>query len=160
MGKVLRKLSEKKLGDDRGIFPNRFVIEVCEKFHVHFKNLRLMIGKSDWIEFANGVVDSFTRWKKRGEPEPDASSHIELCRKRLSDAENNTVLITLNENLYLKHDGKIFAEGAELLDDVYVHVKIRGVRLEFSKNDFRVIADAIQEAREIVTPTLESCEFA
>lgn len=146
MGQTLNKLSEGKL-TGRPIFPNRFVVEICEKVHTHYRNLRLVNTVHDWVNMAEGFSDALQRWKKRGCPGTSKTQHIELCRKKIySESDTSMVLVNLNKNLYPEHEGTIFAEGAEFTENKYIHVKAGDIRLEFSIVQFREFASAIREA--------------
>lgn len=146
MGQTLQTLSSKKL-DSKAVFNNRFVIEICEKVHIHYRNLRLVLNIEDWVEIAKGFTHSFERWVKRGEP-ACGNKHIELCRKEISlnDSEES-IKINLNKNLYKQFDGKIFAEGSFIEDPTYIHLKIRNVRLELSEKEFDLLSEAVIEAK-------------
>ena len=148
MGQTLKILSEREL-QDQPVFSNRFVTEICEKVHIHYRNLRLMMELSDWLRFCEGIKDSLERWNKRGNPEPNPKKHIELCRKQIA-AKNisNKILINLNKNLYPQNEGRIFSEGANFTEDEYIHLKIRDIRLELSKNDFKELIYAVKEAEK------------
>jgi len=149
MGQTLQKLSKKEL-TEKAIFNNRFVIEICEKVHFHYRNLRLILSKEDWIELAKGCKDSLERWTKLGSPEPKEGVHIELCRKEVAKQPlfDNEIAINLNKNLYEVNEGKIYSEGAGLDGKTYVHLKIRDQRLELKPSEFMQLADAIIEAKE------------
>ncbi len=103
---------------------------------------------------AEGFSQSLERWKKRGCP-GTGSRHIELCRKQIAVADfSDTVEINLNENLYAKNEGGIFAEGAEFNDkDKYIHLKIRDVRIEMSLEEFKLITETMIEAYGKLYPT-------
>ena len=146
MGSTLKNLSNKAVGE-RTVFNNRFVVEVCEKIHVHYRNLRIVMSQADFAEFAMGMRDAFDRWFARGCPEPGKDKHIELCRKKVAtDTCNEGIKINLNRNLYNKNKGSVYAEGAEFSDQLYVHLKIRDLRLEMSIEEFEEYADVIKEA--------------
>lgn len=149
MGQTLEKLAHKEL-KDKCIFNNRFVVEICELMHVHYRNLRIILSLKDWISLASGFRDSLNRWEKLGKPEPQNGTHIELCRKQVAENPefDNQISVNLNKNLYALHEGKIFAEGNELSDQNYIHLKIRDLRIELTLRDFNELADAIIEAKE------------
>lgn len=150
MGKTLECLSKKKLLG-KPIFPNRMVIELCESAHFHYRNFRIVSALDDFINMAEGFTQSLDRWKKRGCP-GTGSRHIELCRKQIAVADlSDTVEVNLNENLYAKNEGGIFAEGAEIKDERYIHVKIRDIRLEMSIEEFKIIAETLNEANQRLT---------
>ena len=155
MGQTIKNLSKGTLTGNT-IFPNRFVAEVCELFHVHYKNLRLVLSSHDWVEVAEGFKDALERWKKRGSPSPSNKRHIELCRKKvITDDQSKEILVNLNQNLYPQHEGMIFSEGAEFDEPQYIHLKIGDVRVELSITQFLEVADVIKGARE----RLESSSF-
>ena len=146
MGHTRENLSVQEL-NNTAIFDRRFVVEVAEKMHIHYRNLRIMLSLGDWIEFSQGCADALDRWKKQGCPEPKEGKHVELCRKKVAtDAHNDGVKVNLNDNLYLPNEGKIFAEGAVFKDKTYIHVKYRDLRLEMSLGEFKKFAEAIKEA--------------
>jgi hypothetical protein len=145
MGKTIAALAHREISD-KAIFQNRFCVEDCEQFHIHYRNLRLSLSVVDWEQFAKGVVDAYSRWKTRGCPDCP-KVHIELCRKHIaSDALNEGIKINLNENLYNANEGRIFAEGSVFTEPVYIHLKTRDMRLEMSVDEFRVLASAVKEA--------------
>ncbi len=154
MGRTIEPLAQVKIGQ-KAIFNNRFVIELCELAHIHYRNIRIVQSLDDFINTAEAFVAALDRWKKRGCPGTGATQHIELCRKKIAVAdESDTFQVNLNENLYKKNEGGIFAEGSDFLeDDTYLHVKIRDLRLEFSVREFNIIADAIKEAQEKLNAT-------
>lgn len=149
MGHTIEKLSERKIGK-KSIFDSRFVIELCEKAHIHYRNIRIVQSLDDFISTAEAFVSALERWKKRGCPGTGKNQHIELCRKKVAIFDDSdTVQVNLNENLYKKNEGGIFAEGAEFNEDEkYIHVKIRDFRIELSLSEFNEVADAFKEAQE------------
>jgi hypothetical protein len=151
MGHTILPLADKKLSE-KAIFNNRFVVEVAETMHVHYRNLRINMSLSDWLEMAQGMSDSLKRWKDRGGPEPKEGQHIELCRKEVAKhpVDSDFCKVNLNKNLYIQNEGKIFADGAEFDEAQYIHVKLRDLRIELSKSDFKVLVDAIKEASDAV----------
>lgn len=149
MGRTLETLGE-KLSTNRVIFHHRFVVECCEAFHVHYRNLRIILSERDFVSMAEGMQSALKRWRDRGSPETGKDTHIELCRKEvaLRPVDDNKFKVNLNDNLYLKNEGKIFAEGAGLEEDKYIHVKIRDLRLEMTIGEFSDFSEVICKARE------------
>lgn len=149
MGQTIRKLSQASLPRPP-IFNKRMVVEACEDFHFHYRNLRIRISYADWPQFAKGFADSYARWEKQGRP---FGAHTELCRKTVAtNAIDDGIQINLNRNLYKQNEGLIFAEGAEFFDeDEYVHLKIRDLRLELRKDEFAALAKCVKEAEENIS---------
>lgn len=146
MGKTISSCSHIKV-PNKTIFNNRFVVEVAELMHVHYRNLRINLTLYDWVEMCKGFAQAYNRWVKIGMPVPGDGKHTELCRKKVAtDAVNAGIQVNLNENLYKQNEGRIFAEGAEFKDDHYVHVKTRDLRIEMPITEFMEFADAIQKA--------------
>ncbi len=145
MGQTIEKLSERKISA-KCIFNNRFVIEICEKVHTHYRNLRIVQSLDDFINTAEGFRDALDRWKKRGCP-GTGNRHIELCRKNVAIADDSdTIQINLNKNLYNEHSGEIFSKGADFTEQQYIHLKIRDYRIELSLEDFKELSHAVKEA--------------
>lgn len=147
MGQTIVNLASRKL-ESVPIFSKRFVIEICEKMHVHYRNIRIVQTLDDFINMAEGFASALERWKKRGCP-GTGSRHIELCRKQVAVSDfSDTVQVNLNKNLYLENEGTVFSEGAEFKDEKYIHVKIWDTRLELSLAQFKTICEAFNEAQE------------
>jgi hypothetical protein len=146
MGQTIQTLAKKSL-PGKPVFNNRFVVEVCEKIHLHYRNLRIVFDITDFIKFAECIKKTMLRWVARGQPLPDKKKHIELCRSQVAKKDDSdTVQINLNKNLYKVVKDRIFSEGAEIDSDQYIHLKIRDLRVELSINEFLIIADAFREA--------------
>ena len=153
MGRVLQTLAEGNVVD-KTIFNNRFVVELCELIHVHYRNLRILMSLGDFVEMAQGMSDALKRWNMRGNPEPSPSSHIELCRKVVASSKvvDDVIKVNLNKNLYPENEGKIFSEGANFDESEYIHLKIRDLRIELSRSEFDTLINAILEAKEALCP--------
>ena len=148
MGNTIKKLASGKL-DNHCIFNNRMVVEICEKVHMHYRNLRITLSMRDFIEFAGGILNASARWANLGRPDPEKGKHVELCRRAVAKMpHNDEIQINLNTNLYKKNEGRIYAEGAELADKTYIHVKIRDLRLELTHKEFKEVANAFRQAEE------------
>ena len=147
MGATLKSLSKKDI-PSKSIFNNRMVVEICEKVHVHYRNLRIILSLQDFLEMGRGMVSAFERWGALGMPKPIKGVHTELCRKRVAtEAHNDGIQVNLNHNLYNDNKDKIYAEGADFEDKTYIHLKVRDLRLELSVNEFKELADVIGEAK-------------
>jgi hypothetical protein len=151
MGQTIIALADKKL-EGKPIFDKRMVVEVAESFHFHYRNLRIVLSQTDWEQFGKGLNDAWLRWLQRGKPEAKKGQHIELCRKDVATVplDSDYCKVNLNKNLYAENEGRIYAEGAELEDDLYVHLKIRDLRIELTKKEFKVLAEAIKEAADAI----------
>ena len=145
MGQTIQNLAKRQIGY-KSIFSNRFVVEICEKVHTHYRNIRIVQSLDNFITMAEGFASSLERWKKRGCP-GTGSRHIELCRKNVAVADfSDTVEVNLNKNLYVENEGGIFAEGADFKEANYIHIKLRDIRLEMSIEEFKIISEVFDEA--------------
>lgn len=148
MGHTIKPLASVEISQ-KSIFNNRFCIEICEKVHTHYRNLRIVQSLDDFITMASGFSDSLDRWKKRGCPGTSKNRHVELCRKQIAITdESNLIQVNLNDNLYNKNEGGIFSLGADFTDEKYIHLKIRDIRLEMSLNEFKEFANVVAQANE------------
>ena len=147
MGRIIETLVHREI-DTQSVFPNRFVIECVENFHIHYKNLRIALAKEDFIEVCKGCIQAFERWTRRGCP-INTGEHIELCRKQIGkNCLNEGIRINLNKNLYNDYAGKIFSSGNGITDETYIHLKLRDTRIELSIAEFKELANAVKEADE------------
>ena len=148
MGQTLEKLGSCRL-EKEPVFSNRFVIEIAETIHLHYRNLRIILSPTDFKELAKGFIDAFKRWQVRGEPVPKQGRHVELCRKKIaSEPHNDGIKVNLNKNLYNNNKDKIYSEGAGFDEDRYIHFKWRDLRIECSIDEFNVLVDNLVESRE------------
>lgn len=147
MGRTIEQLASREVSG-KAVFNNRFVVEIAENVHVHYRNLRIVLSVEDWVEMAKGMKDSLERWNKLGSPEPKEGQHIELCRKHVASKPllDDKITVNLNRNLYIENEGKIYSDGNELTDPTYIHLKSRDFRLEFPIGEFKQLAEAVKEA--------------
>lgn len=142
MGQTIEKLASAPL-TGKAIFNNRFVIEICERVHVHYRNWRITQPLDEFITMAEGFIQAYERWKKRGCPGTGNGVHIELARKKVAIVdESNDIVINLNRNLYKENEGSIFSEGSQFTEDeYYIHLKIRDTRIELSIPEFKLLIE-------------------
>jgi len=146
MGQVIKKLAEREL-ESKAIFDKRFVVELCENVHIHYRNLRIITSLNDFLSLGKGMADAVKRYEALGCPQPSREKHTELCRKAVaSEPQGDGIKVTLNRNLYPLHENRIFSEGAEFDEPIYVHLKIRDLRLELSLDEFHALQKAMAEA--------------
>lgn len=145
MGQTIRTLAQRPLSQS-AVFNTRFVVESCESFHFHYRNLRINLSFQDWLALGKGFSDAFMRWVRKGSP---VGGHAELCRKTVAlNPKDEGIKVNLNKNLYGINGGKIYSEGADLKDEEYIHLKYRDLRLEMTKEEFLELANCITEAKE------------
>ena len=148
MGKVIRKLAEGTV-PEKTIFDKRLVVECCETFHLHWRNLRLELDHANWQDFIATMLEAERTWREGGSP--PAHDHFELQRKLIDTAgvlNRTSVGAELCENLY-KTAAPPFGLHADFYDDdEFVHFHYRDLRVEMSVADFLGFSKVMADARE------------
>lgn len=143
MGKVIANLGATRL-PRQTVFGDRFVVECCESFHVHFRNLRLELGPEDFGRVMTALEETANTWRSHGQPA--AHAHLELGRALVAGTEDPVFSVELCENLYKKWptgwDARFHRE------DSFVHVHWRDMRLEMSNAEFLALAETTRTAHE------------
>jgi hypothetical protein len=62
MGRVRKLLHNSKLQPRSDRFCDMYSFEVCEDFHLHWRNLRLQFSKREWCEFVAAVQYAWDQW--------------------------------------------------------------------------------------------------
>ena len=60
------------------VFDRRLVIECCERFHIHWRNVRLELTPANWDGFVNTFEQAIATWRANGSPRQH--EHLELAR--------------------------------------------------------------------------------
>jgi hypothetical protein len=147
MGKVIAPLAEGTV-PEHTIFDRRFVLECCERFHFHWRNLRLELTADNWIEFVRTFEEAIAVWRANGSPREHF--HLELA-KYLMDLNEvvhpTTVGVELCANLY-KEMRATHGQDAEFWEeDAFVHFHYRDMRFEMSIADFLGFSKTMSDAR-------------
>ena len=148
MGKVIAPLAEGTV-PEHTIFDRRFVLECCERFHFHWRNLRLELTADNWNEFVRTFEAAIATWRANGSPREHV--HLELA-KHLMDLNEvvrpTTVGVELCANLY-KEMRATHGKDAEFWDeDAFVHFHYRDLRFEMSIADFLAFSKTMSDARD------------
>jgi len=64
MGNVYKILSVRKIKPQPDYFADRLIIELCENIHLHYRNLRIELSKSEFLEFADAIAEAARELKK------------------------------------------------------------------------------------------------
>jgi len=134
MGRVKKLLHTAKLKPVADRYSDMYSVEVCEDFHIHWRNLRLQFDQREWIEFVQVVMASWEEWRKIGGPAPHPDRSVPLYLQ--IDKINPTHGI----------NGTNFRIEDDDLNGPAIHVHYRSDRLEFSHEEFLAIADGFTEA--------------
>ncbi len=149
MGKVIRLLAASKLSQNT-IFNSRFVVECCENFHLHWRNIRLELTPQNFSAIAQTVEAGTRFWQAQGSP--SSHPHLELSRAVIQNpiCQPSELKIELCENLYKIHETS--KDSHFLEEDAFVHLHYRDLRVEMSNEEFHRFARTVTEAhREFLT---------
>lgn len=124
MGHIIKMLQERKTGS---IYNNEAWLEIEECIHFHWRDLRIILSKEDFLGLSKMFRDAEEQYRKLGCPEKmDKMTHLAnakftggLARGRL---------------------------GIEYQKDDTVHVHYHDLRIHFKIADFLIWADVFQEA--------------
>jgi hypothetical protein len=136
MGKVILPLSEGELSE-KTIFDRRFVIECCETFHLHWRNLRLELSADNWLQLVDVFETGIAKWRAHGSPR--SHPHLELARFLMDTSEivhPTTANAELCENLYKTLRETHGADAEFWVEDAFVHFHYRDLRVEMPIADF------------------------
>jgi len=146
VGKVILPLSEGELSD-KTIFDRRFVIECCETFHLHWRNLRLELSADNWIQLVEAFEQGIAKWRAHGSPR--SHPHLELARFLMDTSQivnGSTANAELCENLYKTLRETHGADAEFWVEDAFVHFHYRDLRVEMPIADFLQFSKTMTEA--------------
>ncbi len=146
MGKVILPLSEGELSE-KTIFDRRFVIECCETFHLHWRNLRLELSADNWLQLVDAFETGIAKWRAHGSPR--SHPHLELARFLMDTSEivhPTTANAELCENLYKTLRETHGADAEFWVEDAFVHFHYRDLRVEMPIADFLAFSKTMSEA--------------
>lgn len=141
MGKVKKILYSKQLNANVPTFYNdKMSCEVCEDFHIHYKNMRLNFGQNEWDFFCKTIIAAHNEWLIKKDELKQKIVNKDFKTKYLPSAQN----ITNNcENLdNIKYD--IEESEYDMFDTIHIHY--RNFRLELDHKEFIEFANGINEA--------------
>lgn len=142
MGKTLEVLAKSKVPKDT-IFSERFVVECCETFHFHIRNIRFEFTHEDFLKLRQALRDVDKTYSQQGEPK--SLHHIELGRAELNpDNSPEELSIELCENIYRK-----YATGWDSCfhdEERFIHLHWRNLRIEMSNAEFLEFGKTVSQA--------------
>ena len=147
MGKVIAPLAEGVV-PSQTIFDRRLVIECCERFHIHWRNMRLELTAENWKAFVSTFESAIAKWRECGSP--DEHMHLELAKYMMDTNEivhPMSVGVELCENLYKSMKDTHGADADFWDEDAFVHFHYRDMRFEMSVADFMGFSTAMSSAR-------------
>ena len=141
MGHPLKRLCRMVIPGST-IFPRRFIVERCERFHVHYRNFRFALTGPAFASWLGALRDAF----KSG-VECKIGRHLVLGESKVESLEPagaTKMEITLERNEYKRFHTK----DAEFYEDpTFIHIHVGELRWEMPVEAFRAVADGIAQAR-------------
>lgn len=143
MGKTLLPLATAKI-PKKTIFDKRFVVECCETFHFHWRNLRLELTHENFLDFVATFEQALHNWRSAGSP--SSAPHFEMGRMRIANpiCTPDDFKIEVCENLYKTHETS--KDSHFLEEDTFVHMHYRDLRVEMANSDFLRFAGTVRTA--------------
>lgn len=134
MGEVKKILADHKLAKPiSDHYHNDILIELCESFHIHLRNLRIALDYEEFERILRYFFNTSNAWHDDGKPKPsemrrDRQIHYVKGKiKPIHGVENDALCV-------------------EELEDGHIHVHYRSLRLDLSKREFKEFADVIIRA--------------
>ena len=62
MGRIKKLLVSKKIKPESDIYKDFLSLEICENFHIHHRNLRMLFNKEEFDHFCKAVNHAWTKW--------------------------------------------------------------------------------------------------
>ena len=59
MGHVYKVLDEKKVNKGSKFFPTRFIIELCENVHIHYRNIRIELSTNEFCDMYRSMRKAY-----------------------------------------------------------------------------------------------------
>jgi hypothetical protein len=152
MGWIEKLLSRTEIKPSSDIYSNFHSIERCENFHIHWRNLRLVLDEEEWELFCTSLWSAYQKWCSQGKPSPVEQPDKEDPSKKDTKIKPN----------YL-YSGKVKPKHGELptelaiekqIDQHYaknmVHFHYKSLRMDLSVDEFLIIAEQIAEAADVM----------
>tara|TARA_R110000824_G_scaffold397635_1_gene600720 strand:- start:156 stop:1070 length:915 start_codon:yes stop_codon:yes gene_type:complete len=150
MGWIEKLLSETKIKPGSDIYPRFHSIERCENFHIHWRNLRLVLNEEEWETYCTAIQKAYQRWRSEGKPSPRQvpdkddpnKKDTKIAPSYLYSGDVNAVHGELpNELAIEKQVDQHYAKNA-------VHMHYKSLRVDLSVNEFLVFAEEVAKAAE------------
>jgi hypothetical protein len=152
MGWIEKLLASTDIKPNSDIYPDFHSIERCENFHIHWRNLRLVLDEDEWEVYCNSIWSAYQKWCSQGKPSP-----VEQPDKEDPNKKDTKVPPS-----YL-HRGKVKPTHGELstelaiekqVDQHYaknaVHFHYKSLRLDLSVDEFLLLAEEFSKAADVL----------
>jgi len=137
MGKIKKILSEKVISSKSHYYPDFFTIEVCENFHIHWRNIRMNLLEEEFKTYTQAIKDSRKKWDILRRPYPYLSTiYLSPAWDKLpSECFNPTRMAIELQDV-----------GKNNLPEIHFHY--RNIRIDMNKKELLEMCELFNEAKE------------
>ncbi len=145
MGNTIKTLEEKKIKAESDIYSDFFSWEICENFHLHWRNLRMLFNKEEFELFYRAVVSAHTKWEELGKPSPhiDKENQASIPPTYLFTGKLNPVHGERPNDFTIEVQGDL-----PHMPKNFIHLHYKSLRLDVSHKEFLELADLFIKAKE------------
>ena len=145
MGNTIKTLAEKKLKAESDIYSDFLSLEICENFHIHWRNLRMLFNKEEFEIFHSAVISAYNKWKLLGKPSPkiDEKNQALIPPTYLCNGKVNPVHGERPNDFAIEVQGDL-----PHIPPNFIHLHYKSLRLDVSHKEFLELADLFIKAKE------------
>ena len=143
MGKTLALLADSSVGANQ-ICDTRCVVECCETFHIHWKNLRLELSRDAFSSLSEVFAQIDSRHNGQGLPQNHEDAYVDLGRFEIPHAA--IPLTDLKVELCANTFRTQYQSETTFDDSEYIHIHYRDLRIELTVREFRMFAANVAQA--------------
>ena len=146
MGRIKKLLVSKKIRAESDIYKDMHTLEICEDFHLHWRNLRMLFNKEEFDKFCKAVNHAWTKWQRQGKPEPEMDEDDKTLTPPIY-LYSGTVPPIHGER---PEDFQIEIQDSPWLPDNpdFIHIHYKSLRLDVSHDEFLELAELFAKAKE------------
>ncbi len=141
MGNTIKVLLDRKVKAAADIYTRLHTLEICEDFHLHWRNLRMIFTKEEFDTFCRAVVHGYSGWNLGGrkDPEPGKSMPEYLYNRNVSPVHGRRP-----EDFMIEVQGDLPYMPKEM-----IHIHLKSLRLDVSHGEFVEMAEGFAKALEV-----------
>ena len=150
MGEIKKVLAERKL-PERELHNSRLFVDLSEQVHIHFREIRNQFSVDEFFEYADVIARSVKDLKRHLLWHPEYEEQV--CFDNILVAigpEQQTRPLQKSPaphcSTYFPDRLQIELQAEKVIDEIHIHY--RDYRLAMNQETFRVLADAMTDAKE------------
>ncbi len=140
MGNTIKTLAEKKLKAESDIYSDFLSLEICENFHIHWRNLRMLFNKEEFEIFCKSVISSYRAWVLARKPNPEIGKSLP---EYLYSGKINPIHGERPNDFAIEVQGDL-----PYMPKNFIHLHYKSLRLDVSHKEFLELADLFIKAKE------------